>query len=54
MQLTNPPSVYWVLAQWLPIRLDYFAETMFIASFILAIIFSVIEDTFSLRKARDV
>lgn len=32
MQLSNPDSVTWPLAWWLPIRMDYFAEIAFIIS----------------------
>ena len=38
MQLRYPDSVYWSLAVWLPIRLDYFGEAAFILSFLLAIL----------------
>jgi hypothetical protein len=37
-QYTNPGSVYWPLATWLPIRLDYFGEAGFLSSFLFAII----------------
>ena len=37
MQLRYPSSVYWSLALWLPIRLDYLGEAAFILSFLLAI-----------------
>lgn len=38
-QMVNPESVYWPLAVWLPwIRMDYFGETLFIASFIFAMV----------------
>jgi|SRR5208282_2384563 len=37
-QFANPHSVYWPLATWLPIRLDYFGEAGFLASFLFAII----------------
>ena len=40
-QYVNPNSVYWGLAWWLPIRMDYLAETAFIASFIF-VSFSVL------------
>lgn len=38
MQLRYPDAVYWPLAVWLPIRLDYLGETAFILSLIFAII----------------
>lgn len=38
MQLRYPNSVYWPLAVWLPIRLDYLGEGAFILSLISAII----------------
>jgi hypothetical protein len=38
MQLRYPNSVYWPLAIWLPIRLDYLGETAFIFSFLFAMI----------------
>ncbi len=37
-QFMNPRSVYWSLAVWLPIRLDYFGEAGFLASFVFAIL----------------
>jgi len=37
-QFANPGSVYWPLATWLPIRLDYFGEAGFLTSFLFAII----------------
>jgi hypothetical protein len=36
MQLRFPESVYWRLALWLPIRMDYLGEIAFVSSFILA------------------
>ena len=36
MQLRFPESVYWRLALWLPIRMDYIGEVVFVSSFILA------------------
>jgi hypothetical protein len=36
MQLRFPDSVYWPLAVWLPIRIDYLGEIAFIFSFLLA------------------
>jgi hypothetical protein len=38
LQYTNAGSVYWSLAAWLPIRLDYFGEAGFLSSFLFAII----------------
>jgi hypothetical protein len=37
MQLFYPNSLYWPVATWLPIRLDYFGESAFIFSFIVSI-----------------
>lgn len=36
MQLRWPEAVYWPLALWLPIRIDYLGEIAFAASFLLA------------------
>jgi len=36
MQLFYPKSLYWPVATWLPIRLDYFGEAAFVFSFIMA------------------
>jgi hypothetical protein len=36
MQLFYPKSIYWPVATWLPIRLDYFGEAAFVFSFIMA------------------
>ena len=37
-QMAHPESVYWKLAVWLPwIRMDYFGEAGFIASFAFAL-----------------
>ena len=37
-QIVHPESVYWQLAVWLPwVRLDYFGEAGFIASFAFAL-----------------
>jgi hypothetical protein len=38
MQLRYANSVYWPVAVWLPIRLDYFGEAGFMVSFLFAII----------------
>src|SRR5208337_1280343 len=37
MQLVYPNSLYWPVATWMPIRLDYFGETAFVFSFIVSI-----------------
>ena len=37
MQLVYPNSLYWQIATWLPIRLDYFGESAFLLSFIASI-----------------
>lgn len=36
MQIADPASVYWPVAKWLPIRMDFFGEAGFIISFIFA------------------
>ncbi len=41
MQLRFPESVYWPLALWLPIRMDYFGESAFLLSFILVIVVAI-------------
>jgi len=41
MQLRFPDSVYWPLAQWLPIRMDYLGEFAFVSSFILACVITI-------------
>jgi hypothetical protein len=38
MQLRYPNTVYWPLAVWLPIRLDYLGEAAFFISFVFALI----------------
>ena len=38
MQLRYLVTVYWPFAQWIPIRMDYLAETAFLFSFIFAMI----------------
>jgi hypothetical protein len=43
-QIADPESPYWPVAVWLPIRMDYFGETGFIAAFICAILAAVIWD----------
>ncbi len=37
IQLVYPNSLYWPVATWLPIRLDYFGESAFFFSFIVSI-----------------
>ena len=37
MQLVYPGALYWAVATWLPIRLDYFGESAFFFSFIVSI-----------------
>lgn len=41
-QMVNPESPYWPLAVWLPrwVRMDYFGEANFIASFAFAIVWA--------------
>jgi hypothetical protein len=39
-QMVNPDSPYWKVAVWLPIRMDYFGESAFVASFIFAIMWA--------------
>jgi len=34
--MSDPGSMYWPVALWLPIRMDYFGEAGFIVSFIFA------------------
>jgi len=36
-QIVNPMSPYWLVASWLPIRMDYFGEIAFMFSFVFAI-----------------
>jgi len=36
-QIANPTSPYWLVASWLPIRMDYFGEIAFMFSFVFAI-----------------
>ncbi len=38
MQLRYPNSVRWLLAVWLPVRLDYLGEAAFFLSFVFALI----------------
>jgi len=37
-QIVVPESVYWPLALWLPIRMDYFGEASLVSSFIFAVL----------------
>ena len=37
-QIVVPESVYWPLALWLPIRMDYFGEANLVVSFIFAVL----------------
>jgi len=46
MQLRYPDAVYWPLAVWLPIRLDYLGE----AAFILSLIFAIITALFQINR----
>jgi hypothetical protein len=46
MQLRYPDAVYWPLAVWLPIRLDYLGE----AAFILSLIFATITAFFQINR----
>jgi hypothetical protein len=41
MQLRFPDSVYWPLAVWVPIRMDYLGEVAFGFSFILALAITI-------------
>lgn len=45
MQLRYPDSVYWPLAVWLPIRLDYLGEAAFVLSFVFAMVTTKISAT---------
>jgi len=36
-QIANPTSPYWLVASWLPMRMDYFGEIAFMLSFVFAI-----------------
>ncbi|MGA3405817.1 MAG: hypothetical protein ABSD49_08815 [Candidatus Bathyarchaeia archaeon] len=44
LQVRRPNWVYDVLATWLPIRLDYFGEIGFVASFLFAMVLVVRRD----------
>jgi len=52
MQLLNPESLYWPIATWLPIRLDYFGEAAFVFSFIMAIAVTMLNTGLSLRSGQ--
>lgn len=53
MQLVYPNSVYWSLATWLPIRMDYVGEGAFIFSFIVAGAVTMWNARLSLRTGRN-
>lgn len=50
MQLRYPDAVYWPLAVWLPIRLDYLGEAAFILSLIFAIITALFQIDRNIRQ----
>lgn len=52
MQLFYPQSIYWPLATWLPIRLDYFGEGAFVFSFIMATGVAMLSTGLNLRSGR--
>jgi hypothetical protein len=52
MQLFHPESLYWPLATWLPIRLDYFGEAAFILSFTMATAVPMLNTGLNLRPSR--
>ena len=52
MQLFDPESIYWPLAIWLPIRLDYFGEAAFVFSFIVATAVTMWNTSLNLRTGR--
>ena len=52
MQLFDPESIYWPLAIWLPIRLDYFGEAAFVFSFIVATAVTMWNTSLNLRTER--
>jgi len=37
LQIAHPDAVYYPIAWWLPIRLDYFGEASFVCSFIFGV-----------------
>jgi hypothetical protein len=43
-QVANPDSVYWGLAWWLPVRLDYLGEAAFVLSFVFALLWQRTKD----------
>jgi len=52
MQLFHPESLYWPLATWMPIRLDYFGEAAFICSFLMATAVTMWNTRLNLRTER--
>jgi hypothetical protein len=52
MQLFYPKSLYWPLATWLPIRLDYFGEAAFVCSFAIATAVTMLNTGLTLRPGR--
>jgi hypothetical protein len=52
MQLLYPKSIYWLLATWVPIRLDYLGETAFVFSFFVAIAITMWNTKLSSRAGR--
>jgi hypothetical protein len=52
MQLFYPESIYWPLATWFPIRLDYFGEAAFVFSFIVATAVTMWDTSLNLRTGR--
>jgi len=52
MQLFYPKSIYWPLAIWLPIRLDYFGEAAFVFSFVMATAVAILNTSLNLRPRR--
>ena len=41
MQLRDERTIYYALAWWLPIRLDYFGEIGFVVSFLFAMVLAL-------------
>ena len=52
MQLLDPKSIYWPLATWLPIRLDYFGEAAFAFSFVMAAAATTLNTGFNISSRR--
>ena len=52
MQLFYPKSLYWPIATWLPIRLDYLGEAAFLFSFITATAVTMWNTRLKLRTER--